>query len=298
MEIQKLVAASFTGKGVTGLPDTPNLSASEMQAKFDELSKDVLAPKINEVIDGLAAAEQGAEDYYEQATALTQAHMDNAENPHQVTAEQTGAATPEFVLNAIATAGGGGTGMPDHTVLIRRDQPDQHPISAITGLTQAVQQLEAMHNGLGAPNGIATLDGDGKLEQMPTSADVGLPVESGTFTPYLTTYLGTTEPTATYEQQTGYYLKIGSLIYIAMQIQGNITSIGDGYAGVGGLPFSGSQKVRYSPVTIGSQYGLVNPGFAYISYTKISFRSGFESGGTASFGNGPCEINISAVYSI
>ena len=150
----------------------------------------------------------------------------------------------------------------------------------------------------GQPNGIATLDGAGKLEQMPTAADVGLPVESGTFTPYLTTYLGTTEPTATYEQQTGYYLKIGSLIYIALQIQGNITSVGDGYAGVGGLPFSGSQKVRYSPVTIGSQYGLVNPGFAYINYTKISFRSGFESGGAASFGNGPCEINISAVYSI
>ena len=35
------------GKGVQGLPDTPGLSTAEMQAKFDELSRDVIIPKIN-----------------------------------------------------------------------------------------------------------------------------------------------------------------------------------------------------------------------------------------------------------
>ena len=60
MTIKKLQTADFTGKGVSGLPDTPNLSAGEMQAKFDELAKDVLTPKINELIDGIAAEEADA----------------------------------------------------------------------------------------------------------------------------------------------------------------------------------------------------------------------------------------------
>lgn len=47
----KLEEALYANKGVTGLPDTPALSAGEMQRKFDELSKDVIIPFINEHID-------------------------------------------------------------------------------------------------------------------------------------------------------------------------------------------------------------------------------------------------------
>ena len=46
MEINKLTSENFDGKGVIGLPDSPGLSTLEMQRKFDEISIDVLAPKI------------------------------------------------------------------------------------------------------------------------------------------------------------------------------------------------------------------------------------------------------------
>lgn len=53
MAIEKLTDASFVGKGVTGMADMQKLSASAMQQKLDELARDVLAPKLNEVIDAL-----------------------------------------------------------------------------------------------------------------------------------------------------------------------------------------------------------------------------------------------------
>jgi len=56
MSYTKITEADLTGKGVTGLPDTPNLSTSDMQAKFDELVKDVVVPKHNTLIDELEAS--------------------------------------------------------------------------------------------------------------------------------------------------------------------------------------------------------------------------------------------------
>ena len=51
----KITEADLNNKGVSGLPDTPNLSTSEMQAKFDELSKDVIVPKFNNLVEELSA---------------------------------------------------------------------------------------------------------------------------------------------------------------------------------------------------------------------------------------------------
>lgn len=57
-------AAELLNKGVSGLPDTPLLTCAQMQAKFDELSVDILAPKHNDLVDALldvtAAASLGA----------------------------------------------------------------------------------------------------------------------------------------------------------------------------------------------------------------------------------------------
>lgn len=55
MSYTKITEADLVGKGVTGLPDTPNLSTSDMQAKFDELVKDVVVPKHNSLVDDLEA---------------------------------------------------------------------------------------------------------------------------------------------------------------------------------------------------------------------------------------------------
>lgn len=53
MAFTKIEQADLVNKGVTGLPDTPNLSAGEMQAKFDEISKDVIVPAYNRLVDEL-----------------------------------------------------------------------------------------------------------------------------------------------------------------------------------------------------------------------------------------------------
>ena len=66
MSFTKIVAGDLTNKGVRGLPDTPNLSTTDMQDKFEEVSVDVIIPKHNGLIDELeadtAAASLGAVD--------------------------------------------------------------------------------------------------------------------------------------------------------------------------------------------------------------------------------------------
>lgn len=53
-------------------------------------------------------------------------------------------ATEDYVLDAIASSGGGGdggTGTDDHRFLTNRDAINQHPISAITGLQEALDKI-------------------------------------------------------------------------------------------------------------------------------------------------------------
>ena len=58
---QKISEQDLIGKGVIGLPDTPELTASEMQKKFEETAREVIVPKFNALIDALkdeAAADE------------------------------------------------------------------------------------------------------------------------------------------------------------------------------------------------------------------------------------------------
>lgn len=57
MAFKKITNAELNNHGVRGLPDTPNLSAYDMQSKFDELSTDVIAPAFNKLVDDLTAEE-------------------------------------------------------------------------------------------------------------------------------------------------------------------------------------------------------------------------------------------------
>lgn len=50
MSIENITSADTANKGVLNLEDVPNLSAAEMKAKFDELARSVLIPKVNELI--------------------------------------------------------------------------------------------------------------------------------------------------------------------------------------------------------------------------------------------------------
>ena len=127
MAFNKITDADLVGKGVIGLPDTPNLSTTEMQNKFEETSRDVVIPKINEVIEGLNGSEvsnsskainpvSGNEESFQntfnalkkytddevtkertKASDELKVHTDNKENPHAVTAEQVNSYTKQAV---------------------------------------------------------------------------------------------------------------------------------------------------------------------------------------------------------
>ena len=127
MAFNKITDADLVGKGVIGLPDTPNLSTTEMQNKFEETSRNVVIPKINEVIEGLNGSEvsnsskainpvSGNEESFQdtfnalkkytddevtkerkKASDELKVHTDNKENPHGVTAEQVNAYTKQVV---------------------------------------------------------------------------------------------------------------------------------------------------------------------------------------------------------
>lgn len=54
MAFTKITNSELNNHGVRGLPDTPSLSAYDMQSKFDELSVEVIAPAVNRLVDELA----------------------------------------------------------------------------------------------------------------------------------------------------------------------------------------------------------------------------------------------------
>lgn len=55
MKFNKITETDLLNKGVLGLPDTPGLTTHDMQAKFDELVRDVMVPKFNALMDELSA---------------------------------------------------------------------------------------------------------------------------------------------------------------------------------------------------------------------------------------------------
>ncbi len=53
LEERKITEKDLEGKGVIGLPDVPGFSAEEMQRKFEEIPREVIIAKFNELIDWL-----------------------------------------------------------------------------------------------------------------------------------------------------------------------------------------------------------------------------------------------------
>lgn len=53
LEEKKITERDLEGKGVIGMPDVPGLSAEEMQRKVEEIPREVIIAKFNELIDWL-----------------------------------------------------------------------------------------------------------------------------------------------------------------------------------------------------------------------------------------------------
>jgi hypothetical protein len=98
----KITDEDLQNKGVMGLPDTPGLSTSEMQAKFEQIAREVLVPKFNQLVDELLGPSAASQIGAKGKNRTVQGHIDNLENPHNVTAEQVGAYTKDQTEKAIS----------------------------------------------------------------------------------------------------------------------------------------------------------------------------------------------------
>nr|DAK07451.1 MAG TPA: hypothetical protein [Ackermannviridae sp.] len=85
-----------------GLPDTPGLSTSEMQAKFEQTAREVIVPMFNQLVDELLGPSAASQIGTKGKNRTVQGHIDNLENPHNVTAEQVGAYTKDQTEKAIS----------------------------------------------------------------------------------------------------------------------------------------------------------------------------------------------------
>lgn len=102
MAFTKITDGDLQNKGVIGLPDTPGLSTSEMQAKFEQTAREVIVPKFNQLVDDLSNPSAASQIGAGGKNRTVQGHIDNLENPHNVTAAQVGAYTKEQTEKAIS----------------------------------------------------------------------------------------------------------------------------------------------------------------------------------------------------
>lgn len=95
---------------------------------------------------------------------------------------------------------------------------------------------------------------------------------SGTFTP--TIIATTTNPTVSYTNRLGQYIKFGRMVFFYWSIQGTVTDIGSGTLLVTGLPFSFNPQLSSGVGSLGLQLLLNGPGFIFdlSSYGGNSMR--------------------------
>lgn len=102
MAFTKITDEDLKDKGVIGLPDTPGLSTSEMQAKFEQTAREVIVPMFNQLVDELLGPSAASQIGATGKNRTVQGHIGNLENPHNVTAAQVGAYTKGQTEKAIS----------------------------------------------------------------------------------------------------------------------------------------------------------------------------------------------------
>ena len=143
MAFEKITENSLVNKGVTGLPDVPGLTTTEMQTKFDELSRDVIIPKLNEIVDGLNGDEVGLSSQIENPETKEKDVIQNVVNAiYQVVKENSDK---------------------------RHDHENKETLDKVTSeLYESITELVSMFNGISAVDKTVTAD-DSKI---PTSGAI------------------------------------------------------------------------------------------------------------------------------
>lgn len=62
--MNKITEQDLANRGVKGLPDVPGLTTEEMQRKLEEIAREILIPKVNELVEGLNNANSNLNNYY------------------------------------------------------------------------------------------------------------------------------------------------------------------------------------------------------------------------------------------
>ena len=119
MAFERITEDDLQGKGNLGRPDTPGVDTTEMQRILDELPREVIVPAFNRLAEQLEAADAAAslgarppeglpegtpataQGVLEAVQAGAAEHAARTDNPHAVTAAQTGAYTKEETEEAI-----------------------------------------------------------------------------------------------------------------------------------------------------------------------------------------------------
>lgn len=116
MAFKKITDTDVKGKGNVGRPDTPGVSTAEMQRIMDEIPREVIIPAFNALIDALADKTSAAtlgitapegiaggtvQEVVNALLAYVNAHKNDQENPHAVTAAQVDAYTKKQTDDAI-----------------------------------------------------------------------------------------------------------------------------------------------------------------------------------------------------
>ena len=147
--------------------------------------------------------------------------------------------------------------------------------------------------------------GTGATTASGALTNLGLPTESGTWTPVLQCYTDTsyTNPTYTTNYSYAKYRMIGDLVYITCHCKYNITNAGSGYVRIGGLPFTATNGCDGQGFALRECYGAIQEGGTGVgstgaiddNSTKIIVR---ESSGSLQrqFTTGSLWIGFSGVY--
>lgn len=62
MSTEYIAETDLAEKGVTGLPDTPDISSEQLKYKFEEIVREVVIPKVNEMIDQINGLDERTEN--------------------------------------------------------------------------------------------------------------------------------------------------------------------------------------------------------------------------------------------
>ena len=127
----------------------------------------------------------------------------------------------------------------------------------------------------GAAGGVATLDSDGKLAQMPTAGDVGAAdQEYGTWTPAL--YARGVSVSATYTLQEGYFSRVGRIVVAHFRIVANVSNaseVADKQVWISGGPFTAVDSMHGGALVHSAPSGGYMEAFPYTAGSAINLMS-------------------------